>query len=110
MEEFKRIKAILDNAFKIKDLGSLKYFLGLEVSQSKSGITICQRKYCLDLLKETGHLASKPISTPLDPNVKVYQDSAKPFNDTNLYRKLIGKLLYLTNTRPDITFDVQQLS
>lgn len=110
LKEFERIKTILDDAFKIKDLGSLKYFLGLEVAQSKSGITISQRKYCLDLIHETGQLGSKPSSTPLDYNSKIHQDSAEAFSDTRLYRKLIGKLLYLTNTRPDITFAIQQLS
>lgn len=50
LKEFGRIKGILDSTFKIKDLGPLKYFLGLEVSQAKFGITICKRKYCLDLL------------------------------------------------------------
>lgn len=71
LNECYTIKCILDSTFKIKDLGFLKYFLGLEVSQSKSGISICQRKYCIDLLHETGHLGSKPTCTPLEPNAKI---------------------------------------
>ncbi|MCH81055.1 retrovirus-related Pol polyprotein from transposon TNT 1-94 [Trifolium medium] len=110
LQEFDRIKTIMDNTFKIKDLGKLKYFLGIEVAHSKQGITICQRKYCLDLLKDTGLLGSKPAPTPLDPSVKLHQDDAAVYEDIGGYRRLIGKLLYLTTTRPDISFATQQLS
>jgi hypothetical protein len=110
LSEFARIKGILDSQFKIKDLGSLKYFLGLEVAQSKEGITVSQRKYCLDLLKDSGFLASKPAATPLDPAVKLHNDSGKLYEDISSYRRLIGRLLYLTNRRHDISFAVQQLS
>ncbi|GAU31823.1 hypothetical protein TSUD_58240 [Trifolium subterraneum] len=108
--EIERIKIILDRQFKIKDLGSLKYFLGLEVAQSSQGITISQRKYCLDLLEDTGLLGSKPVSTPLDPSLKLHQDNGAPFEDITQYRRLIGRLLYLTTTRPDISLATQQLS
>jgi hypothetical protein len=100
----------LDSRFKIKDLGSLKYFLGLEVAQSKEGINVSQRKYCLDLLKDSGFLGSKPAATSLDPAVKLHNDSGKLYEDISSYRRLIDRLLYLTNTRPDISFVVQQLS
>ncbi|GMP41364.1 hypothetical protein CsSME_00011497 [Camellia sinensis var. sinensis] len=59
VEEVPRLKEYLANEFEIKDIGSLKYFLGIEVIQSKDGIFICQRKFLLDLLKETGMLGSK---------------------------------------------------
>jgi hypothetical protein len=99
LHEIDRIKAILDNNFKIKDLGVVKYFLGLEVAHSKAGISISQRKYCLDLLNDSGLLGSKPASTPLDPSIKLHNDDGKVFDDIGLYRRLVGKLLYLTNTR-----------
>lgn len=70
LQEFDRIKQILHNAFKIKDLGKLKYLLGLEVAYSKEGIVISQRMHCLDLLKDIRLLASKPVNTPLNPSIK----------------------------------------
>src|SRR4051812_15923210 len=110
MNEFNSIKLALDNTFKIKDLGTLKYFLGIEVAQSKAGIFLNKQKYCLDLLEDFGFLESKPVATPSDPAVKLHQDSSLPYHDIPSYRRLIGRLLYLNATRPDITFCTQQLS
>lgn len=110
LEKFMAIKTVLQNQFGIKDLGVLKFFLGLEVAHSSKGISLCQRQYCLDLLKDTGAIGSKPVSTPLDPSVRIHQDNSEPHTDISEYRRLIGRLLYLTTTRPDISFVVQQLS
>ena len=106
-------KVFLKTVFDIKDLGELKYFLGIEVCRSKEGLFLSQRKYALDLLNEVGKLGSRPVAAPLDPD---YQTNGKgelgeePFDDPTQYRRLVGKLIYLTITRPDICFAVNQVS
>jgi len=102
--EFNHIKSILDSLFKIKDLGQLKHFLGIEVAHSKLGISLCQRKYCLDLLDDTGTLSSKPVSTPSNSSIKLHDDYSPSYDDIPAYKRLVGRLLYLNTTRPDITF------
>lgn len=96
--------------FQTKDLGKLKYFLGIEVAQSKIGIVISQRKYVLDLLEETSMLDCKPMDTPMDPNVKLVPGQGEPLKDPERYRRLVGRLNYLTLTRPDISFAVSVVS
>ncbi|KAI3746928.1 hypothetical protein L6452_09370 [Arctium lappa] len=100
----------LSSDFKLKDLGILKYFLGLEVARSKTGIFVSQRHYTLKLLEDDGLLASKPSKTPMDPNVLLNDRDGDVLEDTSQYKRLIGRLLYLTMTRPDISFVVHKLS
>ncbi|KAJ0523146.1 putative RNA-directed DNA polymerase [Helianthus annuus] len=111
--EIERVKALLSDHFKIKDLGVLKYFLGLEVVYDKSGLCLNQRKYCLELLAEFGYLGCKPAGTPIElshiVNKKSIEEKEELVNITN-YQKLIGKLIYLSLTRPDISYAVQYLS
>ncbi|XP_019433075.1 PREDICTED: uncharacterized protein LOC109339972 [Lupinus angustifolius] len=110
ISEINKVKHHLDSKFKIKDLGLLKYFLGLEVARSKQGITLCQRKYALDLLSDSSFLSSKPMHTPMTKHPHLHQEDSPPYNNLVLYRQLVGRLLYLTNTRPDLSFAIQQLS
>ena len=67
----KKLKQHLFSHFQTKDLGKLKYFLGIEITQFNSGVVISQRKYTLDILTETGMLDCKPVDTSMDPNVKL---------------------------------------
>nr|KYP55231.1 hypothetical protein KK1_001438 [Cajanus cajan] len=110
VSEITIIKITLHSHFHIKDLGQLKYFLGIEVAHSNKGISICQRKYCLDLIKDFGLMGCKPSSTPMDNSIRLHQDSSEPLNDPLSYRSLVGRLIYLTSTRPYIVFATQQLS
>ena len=110
--EIQNISHLLDNAFKIKDLGDLRFFLGFEVARTSTGINLYQRKYALDILTDTGMLGSKLVSTPSDYTTILHQHSSSPLSaeDASSYRRLIGRLIYLTNISPDITFFVQHVS
>ena len=105
-----KLKQHLFTHFQTKDLGKLKYFMGIEIAQSSSGLVISQRKYVLDILKETGMLDCKPVDPPMDPNVKLVPGQGKSLGDPGRYRRLVGKLNYLTITRPDISFSVSVIS
>nr|GEU88102.1 ribonuclease H-like domain-containing protein [Tanacetum cinerariifolium] len=111
--EIEKLKAFLNTKFRIKDLGRLKYFLGIEVIDTKNGLCLSQRKYCLDLLTEFGLLACKPSATPLEQNLSMTNEptvSDLVLDNVTEYQKLIGKLIYLTHTRPDISYSVHCLS
>lgn len=103
-------KDILKGAFKLRDLGTAKYFLGFEIARNDSGISINQRKYTLKLLQDAGYLGCKPVLVPMEPNSKLSDSSGALLSDPSVYRKIVGKLLYLTHTRPDITYAVHKLS
>ena len=104
------LKLFLQKQFQTKDLGQLRYFLGIEVARSSEGICLSQRKYVLDLLSETGMLGSKPLDSPMDPNTKLLPDQGELLDDPGQYRRLVGKLNYLTVTRPDVAFAVSVIS
>ena len=73
-------------------------------------MVLSQRKYALYILEETGMLDCKPVDTPLDPNVKLIPGQGEPLEDPGRYRRLVGKLNYLTITRPNISFPVSVVS
>lgn len=113
VDEIEKFKGFLKSKFMIKDLGPLKYFLGIEVLDNKDGICLSQRKYCLDLLSDYGLLACKPAATPMQQNVSlshVETESDKFLSNMTEYQKLVGKLIYLSVTRPDISYVLHCLS
>ena len=95
-EEIEQLKSKLFKEFEMKDLGNIKYFLGIEVLRSKKGIFISQKKYILDFLTETGMIDCKPADTPMIMNhrLQILED-AELINQTQ-YQKLVGKLIYLS--------------
>ena len=105
-EKSARLKKNLAQEFEIKNRGALKYFPGMEVARSEKGIMVSQHKYIMDLLKETRIIGCKPIETPVDPNEKLGEDIARELVDIGRYQRLVGKLIYLSHTRPDIAFAV----
>ncbi|GKD13118.1 putative RNA-directed DNA polymerase [Tanacetum coccineum] len=109
-EEIKRLKEGLFIEFEMKDLGNLKYFLGIEVLRSPKGIFICQKKYILDLLAEIGMINCKPADTPMMVNQKLFMEKKAKLADKNMYQRLVGKLIYLSHTRPDIAYAVRVVS
>ena len=84
--------------------------MGIEIVQSNSGVVMSQRKYVLDILEESGMLDYQLVDTPMDPNVKLVPGQGEPLRDPGRYRRLVGRLNYLTITRPDISFPVSVVS
>ncbi|KAL8139335.1 hypothetical protein V2J09_005356 [Rumex salicifolius] len=100
----------LDDAFTIKDLGEIRYFLGLEVARSEDGIVLNQRKYVYDILQDSKLVDCKAARFPMQRNLKLSIDQGQLLDDQELYRRLVGRLLYLNLTRPDISYASQHLS
>ena len=94
----------------MKDLHKLHYFPGIELIRPPVGILIPQRHYVLNLLYKFGLTDCKPMSTPLDRNLKIDADSGTAVCDPTKYRQLIGSLIYLTITRPNLSYSVGLLS
>uniref|UniRef100_A0A2N9IBP6 Reverse transcriptase Ty1/copia-type domain-containing protein n=1 Tax=Fagus sylvatica TaxID=28930 RepID=A0A2N9IBP6_FAGSY len=103
-------KLFLHQQFEMKDLGHLSYFLGLEVSSDSTGYYLSQAKYASDLLSRTGLTDTKVVSTPLEMNARLTPLDGTPLSDATLYRQLVGSLVYLTVTRPDIAHAVHLVS
>ncbi|KAL8129011.1 hypothetical protein V2J09_018166 [Rumex salicifolius] len=107
--EVERLKEHMKSYFQMKDLGNMRYFLGIEVYRTEAGIYLNQRKYTLEMLEEARIVNSKPMLTPLDCHEKLSKEGG-PMKNPYQYRTLIRKLIYLTVTRADITYSVQVLS
>ena len=94
----------------MKNLGHLSYFLGLEITHSTDGLYITQAKYASNLLSQAGLIDSKTVDTPIELNAHLTPSRVKPLSNPSLYRRLVGSLVYLTATRPNISYAVHQVS
>ncbi|KAJ9540484.1 hypothetical protein OSB04_026990 [Centaurea solstitialis] len=103
------IIAALTKEFDMTDLGTLTYFLGVSVTRSSNGLFLSQRKYAESILKRAHMENCKPIATPVDTNSKLSSTAGQLLSDSTAYRSLAGALQYLTFTRPDIAYAVQQI-
>ena len=108
-KDISSLKSFFQSQFHTKDLGILKYFLGIEVMRRKIGILLSQRKYVLDLLSKTGKLGVKPCSSPMVPGIHLTR-KGETFENLERYRRLVRKLNYFTITRPDIVHSVSVVS
>ncbi|XP_068331450.1 uncharacterized mitochondrial protein AtMg00810-like [Pyrus communis] len=109
IEEVHSLKLAFRSKFAIKDLGTLKYFLSIKLATSSKCLFLNQRKYILDLLQESNLLDCKPTRTPLDSKLYLH-DHSKLFCNVTEYQRLVGKLIYLTITHPDISYAVSIVS
>ncbi|KAL3502083.1 hypothetical protein ACH5RR_036532 [Cinchona calisaya] len=105
-----QIQNLLHSSFHMKDLGQLTYFLGLEVHHRPQGIFLNQQKYIQDLVDVAGLTNTTSVETPMEINVKYRRDEGELLEDPTFYRKLVGSLIYLTITRPDISYAVHIVS
>ena len=104
------LKDFLSQQFKMKDLEHLSYFLGLEITHSTDGLYITQAKYAFELLSRAGLIDSKTVDTPVEFNAHLTPSRGKPLANPSPYRRLVGSLIYLTVTRLDISYVVNQVS
>lgn len=108
--ELHAFKEDMKRRFLMSDLGALSYYLGIEVCQARSGITISQECYAQKLLERAGMLGWNPRSTPMEPWLKLLKESTAPSIDATAYRSIVGGLRYLLHTRLDLSFSVGYVS
>jgi hypothetical protein len=109
-EHISHVKQHLSKEFQMSDLGPLSYFLGIEVQQTQKGFYLSQSKYIQDLLDRSGLTDTCIVATPMDIHLKLRPKDGTPLADPTRYRHIVGSLVYLTITRPDIAHVVHMLS
>ncbi|KAL4341923.1 hypothetical protein GQ457_08G014960 [Hibiscus cannabinus] len=110
LELIQGVQLFLKEHFNLNELGELKYFLGFEIARNSTGISLSQRQYALQLLEDSKSLAKKPADLPILSPHKLSKNEGELLPDPADYRRLVGRLLYLTHTRPDVTYAVHLLS
>ena len=103
-------KRKLATEFKMKDLGMMQYFLGMEVWKNVDGISLRQGYYVVEILKGFEMMECKAMNTPIASNLKLLSDASSDSIDATMYHQMIGSLMYLMNMRPAICFAMNTLS
>jgi hypothetical protein len=106
MQVLNSFKKEMCRSFKMSDLDVLSYYLGVEVQQSRDGITIYQGAYARKILEAAGLEESNPSRTPMEPRLQLSRIGDTPAVDSTIYRSVVGSLCYLVNTRPDLAYSV----
>ncbi|XP_074377149.1 secreted RxLR effector protein 161-like [Apium graveolens] len=109
-QEINKLKDELAIRFEMKNLGELKHFLGLEISRCKEGILVSQGQYAKKIIEIFKMINCRPAPTPMEQNLKLKANIEKELKNVRTYRTLVGSLIYLTITRPDISFSVGVVS
>ena len=99
-QDTQSFKRYLHTCFSIKDLGTLKYFLGIEVARGPEGMFLCQRKCTLEIIDECGLLGAKAVDFPIEENHELAMATGPLLHSATWYRRLRGRLIYLTITWP----------
>ena len=107
---FRTFKQSIMKEFEMTDLGKMKYFLGIEVTQSAGGIFICQKKYAREVLERFRMDDCNPVQVPIIPGTKLTRDGEGEKIDSTYYKQMIGSLMYMTTIRPDLTYAVSLIS
>ncbi|CAL8156633.1 unnamed protein product [Prunus armeniaca] len=107
IEEF---KCSMKSKFEMTDLGKMRYFLGVEVLQSSKGIHLCQKKYAKDVLDRFGMRECNSVKNPIVPGSKLTREGGGKKVDATQFKQLVGSLMYLTATRPDLMYSVCLIS
>jgi hypothetical protein len=104
-----RLITLLQTEFKLRDLGSVHFFLGIEVKPTAMGLLLSQHKYALDIIQRAGMASCKPVDTPLSTSSKLGIVPGTLHSDPTRYRQIVGALQYLTFTRPDICYAINKV-
>jgi hypothetical protein len=104
------VKAHLSDQFLMSDLGPLRYFLGIEFSSTPEGFLLSQEKYIHDLLERASLTDHQTVETPMELNVHLVDTNGEPLEDPSRYHHIVGSLVYLGVTRPDISYSIHILS
>ena len=110
LNDIQELKYFLSQQFEMKDLGHISYFLGLEITHSTDSFYITQSKYASDLLSRAGLTGSKTVDTLVELNTHLTPSGGKPLSNPSLYRQLVGSLVYVMITRPNISYAVYQVN